>query len=242
MDLVLTDFPDTRVFKAPQIVDHASILIVVPETLQREQHEPRRVWQYSEAEWEALKMAISNEDWRILLNFSVDEAIDWFYAKIDALMTRYIPLKEKRASKSTLPWLNDRCIGALAKKHSAEGKPDYAEECRRCNATLMEERNKYLDVLKTKLSNLGRGSKQWWNITKQMLRNRVQIKFFPPLKTIDGEWKIEPKDKANALAKHFESKFRMPPEGDEQFFHAAPSDTFPNRLIIRAREVSRELQ
>ena len=72
------------------------------------------------------------------------------------------------------------------------------------------------------------------------MRRNTAASFFPPLKDDREEWLLEPKQKADAFAEAFSSKFHLPAETQEIFFSSA-SNMMPDLCVIRTRHVRREL-
>eukprot|EP00969_Alexandrium_andersonii_P039415 1726875-Alexandrium_andersonii.AAC.1 len=66
-----------------------------------------------------------------------------------------------------------------------------------------------------------RGSKRWWRLSTVLLSKVTKVAS-PALRLPDGTWAIQPKDKANALADAFLSKWQLP-DGDENEFLFVPS-------------------
>ena len=69
----------------------------------------------------------------------------------------------------------------------------------------------YTEKVKRKLGSLSNSSKQWWGINRTLLYKKGKLTSLPTLK-FQGEWLTNPKEKANAFAKTFESKSKLPPE------------------------------
>ena len=90
------------------------------------------------------------------------------------------------------------------------------------------------------MQKLPKNSKQWWSLAKQLMRRNSSASFFPPLRSRDGTWLLEPKEKADALTDVLNDKFHLPVEELEIFF-ATPSECMPAFNAIRSRQVRREL-
>ena len=67
-------------------------------------------------------------------------------------------------TKSTHPWLNDRCVQAVQKKTAAERIADYQACLEECSKTFLEEYRAYVAQTREKLRTLPKSSKQWWRL------------------------------------------------------------------------------
>ena len=72
------------------------------------------------------------------------------------------------------------------------------------------------------------------------MHRRSKVSKVPPIKYGD-KWILDPSGRANAYAKCFDSKFKLPPERVEMFF-GPPVDTMIDLNIIRSRAVKKELR
>ena len=108
----------------------------------------------------------------------------------------------------------------------------------RCSEILREERQKYIDKLKAKLSSLPRSSKQWWRINRELMHQKAKISSIPPLRE-GNEWILNAKDKADSFAKVFAAKNELPPEiVDTPFFGHADAfldDSFHYEVALHCR-------
>ena len=126
-------------------------------------------WHFKDANWVAIRDAIEDFDCNLLQQHSVDSSVELFVKFLQDLMQAHIPQSVKEVRKATLPWLNDRCNHAIARKHAAEGSPAYILACSECSQVLFEEKQKHMQKLKTQMEELPRSSKRWWSIMKQLL-------------------------------------------------------------------------
>ena len=187
-----------------------------------------------------MESKLRDQDWTFLRTEPLDDAVGSFYHILDSNITRFIPQSVKEQTKSSIPWLNDKCRMAIASKHAAEDTERYADAATHCQTILHQEHLRYHNELKTQMEKLPRSSKKWWTIAKQLMHRNSKQSMFPPLKLDDGQWIKEPIEKANAFAKCFSSKFVLPPEAHEQaFFPVQPCMLDIN--IIRTRAVKNEL-
>ena len=90
------------------------------------------------------------------------------------------------------------------------------------------------------MGKLPKGSKQWWNLAKQIMHKKASSALFPPLKDPSGIWCKDAKTKANLFAQCWSQKNKLPPEVFEMpFFPTRPLMT--NLNVIRTRSTCREL-
>ena len=179
LDLVLTHHDKVKVSVHGALADHKSLLIEVPDAVERKIFKPRTVFHYSHANWPEMERILGNKSWQSLYEGSVDDAVAIFYDNLSNLISRYVPCSVKAQSKSNLPWLNDACANAIHAKHAAEGTEAYHESARICRHVLHDEQKKYHENLRKRLESLPRNSKQWWTITNQLLRRNCGSHFFP---------------------------------------------------------------
>ena len=124
------------------------------------------------------------------------------------------------------------------KKNHAEGKDDFPAVQEQCATILREERAKYVEKLKAKLSALPKSSKQWWRINRELLRRTANVKSIPPLR--DGStWLVDAKAKADIFANTFVSKSHLPPEVVDTLFFSTPDQELDDFIPLRTRCTAR---
>jgi hypothetical protein len=74
----------------------------------------------------------------------------------------------------------------------------------------MKEYNTYCLKARRMLVEARRGSKPWWNLSRELLLQQARVESIPALKTSDGCWVHEPGDKAELLAGSFGGKCILP--------------------------------
>ena len=163
-----------------------------------------------------MQTELDNTDWTVLQVGSVEGGLDMFYSLLEALIIRHIPCSDKDQSRTDPPWFIAKCKIAIQRNHASEGTDEYAEAAAACQEILLEEHNEYRNTLKLRLENLPRSSKEWWRIAKQLRHRRSKPSQVPPIK-YDGQWIKDPGQKANAYAKCFDAKFKLPPERNDFF-------------------------
>ena len=97
------------------------------------------------------------------------------------LLREYVPYNQIVETRSTHPWLNERCRIAVTQKNEAEGSNRFQEASAHCAAVLKEEHQKYMASLLMKLASLPRCSKKWWRLNRELLNKKANISSIPPL-------------------------------------------------------------
>ena len=137
---------------------------------------------------------------------------------------KFIPRASITICKSSHPWLDDLCKEAVLRKNRAENTDRFEAECNHCTQVLNSARAAWIQRTKEKLNSPPRSNKQWWRINRQLMRRRAQATSIPVLKE-DDRWLTDAKDKADAFARVFVSKSKLPDEFvDAPFFGATPND------------------
>ena len=240
LDLCLSSSSCSKVRITCKIADHACLLVQEPDAIETRLLEPREIWKLDDANWPEIEKYISDFDWGLLSEGTVDQALDVFMSVLDSQMHAYIPHFTKQVARSILPWLNDKCRQATQAKHLAEGCPSYNLIAKNTSGVLRLERNIYIAKQKAKMDNLKKNSKQWWSMNKRLLNRQAAPSLFPPLKDKNNKWCRTPVSKANAFAECWTAKCKLPPELFEHFFcHVA--DQVSGWFPIRARDVKKML-
>ena len=160
LDLVLTDVVGATVKILPSIADHKGVLVQLPMSAINEIEISRTVWDLKKANWQEIENEIVQFDWQLLGRGTAEDAVNLFLDVLWCVLVKHIPQKQIKNKRSTHPWLNSRCHAAILKKNQAEGT-DRSEAAKSlCEEVLREERAKYVESLKAKLSTLSRRSKQ----------------------------------------------------------------------------------
>ena len=151
---------------------------------------------------------------------------------------KHIPQKTIECKRSSHPWLNSRCRAAIIQKNSAEGSDNYKVAQKSCDDVLREERARYVEKLKDKLSKLPRSSKQWWRINRELLHRKASVASIPPLRE-DAQWILDAKTKADTFAKTFVSKSALAPEVVDTPFFVMPDAEMEDFVAFRTRYTKR---
>ena len=210
LDLFLTDIADTKIEVGPKIADHKFLFAQIPFPELSSLNICRKRFNLRRAKWKDLKDALKNFTWDPLRQGSADDAAAFFLDALWTLLCTFIPYEEVILQQRSHPWLNKRCEEAIKAKNAAELSPNFNEIRNQCKAILNEEYHKYVKKLKDRISNLQKGSKEWWRLNRELFQKKTKCSSIPPLR--DGEvWINGSKEKADLFAKTFleKSKFLM---------------------------------
>ena len=136
------------------------MLIKVPDVIETRHLEPRTIFEFDDADWQAMEQEMVDFDWELLTRGTVDDALAIFVDVLGRAMQSHVPQKTKVVQKSSLSWLNDICYQAINAKHAAEGQANYDEIATNCREVLLGERKKYLTQLRVKMEKLPQSSKR----------------------------------------------------------------------------------
>ena len=77
---------------------------------------------------------------------------------------------------------------------------------------ILDEYHKYQQRLRQTISQLPRGSKEWWSYNRQLLNRKTKTSSIPPLRDTDRTYVHDAQAKADLLAKTFTEKSKLPPK------------------------------
>ena len=98
MDLVLCSHVGVKVQLGAMLADHASLVIKVPDAVETRFLPPRLVWQYADADWQAIEIHLKHFDWHILTQGSVDDALVLFVSVLHCLPCHSPAWKVRKAN------------------------------------------------------------------------------------------------------------------------------------------------
>jgi hypothetical protein len=209
LDLILSDVSDIKCKVLPAIADHkaivASLILMVPKSVTLQ----RTVWRFAGANWDGLRSALADIQWGCLAQMSPDDGADFVTNTVLEAARTHIGQRTLSERKCSHPWLTERALALVQRKHDAAGTPA-EEECRNdCSKGLYEEYGLFVRAERDRLARERRGSKSWWARTRRLLQMRGSVSSIPALKNADGEWILDPAAKANLLADTFASKYAL---------------------------------
>ena len=169
LDLYLSDVSGTKIKVGPYIADHRLFVASVPFPEVTTLHIKRERFNLHRARWTALKDALVLTDWTPLHRGTAEDAATFFMEILWMTLCTYIPYEEVQIKKKSHPWLNAACESAIAGKNAAENTATYESARAKCTRVLKEEQDKYIVQLRTKISNLSKGTKEWWKLNRLLL-------------------------------------------------------------------------
>ena len=243
LDLVLTDLQSLSCIVVPGVLenDHRATIASVAITIPRSTVPARECFDIGKARWSALQRELEKCDWGALLgDLDADAAAAVLRDRIVNAASRFIPRKTVKERPFEHAWVDATCHELLARKHRAEGTPEYAEARDACTDGFRLAHAKYVAetrrVLKTATC------KDWWNTSKQLLGQSQMKAGIPPLQHASG-WAKTPSEKATLLAETFTAKSTLPPQQTNEFTELCPNESsLAGFLRIRVRTVLRILK
>ena len=175
---------------------------------------------------------------------SPNEITEFISSLICRLMEQYIPSRTLQSHASFHPWINERVLEAIRKKHVSEGTPYYQIAVKACSQTILEEHRAYIEITKRKLQSVKPSSAKFWKISKKLLRKVDTVSPIPSLKRQDGSWARSDQEKADELADSFKAKWELPAT-EEINNYSLPSiseDSMSGFLLLRTRYAKTTLQ
>ncbi len=241
LDLVLSDVAPSRLQVLPTIADHSLVLCSfdfgVPESIETR----RRVYDYSKADWGSIGSSLAAADWSSIDSLDVDGGERLLHSTLQSLLDENVPQRTITERKSVHPWVNSRCLEAIATKNAQVGSPDFSEQAAVCSRILFGEYLTYVARMRDKLARERRGSKGWWRVANEIMEKDGKSSSIPTLK-VGGAWVREPLSKANAFANNFSSKFVLPALEHNEFSAYWPPMITRGFLLVRSRHVEAVLR
>ena len=247
LDLVLSDLGSAVKAKViPGIADHCAILGSLSFPLPEIAFVEREICQYSKANWQGLRRAIANTDWRrFIFADDADMSAANFERELLRLIREFVPSKVIRDEKRDHAWLDDSCKELVRRKREAFGTNDYIARRDECTAGLLAAYNAFVVRTRTKLQQLKRSSREWWRLSKSLMSMGSAREVIPPLRRKDGDWAKSSLEKANLLSECFAAKACLDDEATDVPFSdihleaVAPQSGNPR---VRRRHVRKALK
>ena len=199
--------------------DHEAILTKIAFRKPREESVTRTLWQWDDANWEAMKRHLAHTDWDRLLQGDVDRQVEQLTGALLEAQSHWVPNKQHRTLASDQPWFGPQCRAASDEKFQAwrtyKRHPSWRNRQRhREAADYMENiqawaREQWVEDKKRKLRGGNIGSKQWWSLVKDC-QGEVKESSIPSLQRGDGVVASSTSEKVNVLAEHFSRKMTVP--------------------------------
>ena len=143
------------------------------------------VWDYSKANAENIKKAISSFNWnKAFENLSIDAKVELLNETLLNIFRNYIPNKKIKCDYRQPPWMNDNIKRKLKQRtklikyfyKNGQMKCDYdkiLEKSAECTAEILEAKKNYIFNVTSKLADSHTASKTYW-----ALRLLLFIKLF----------------------------------------------------------------
>ena len=239
LDLVLSDLRELLTVRVlPELADHKIVCVDLDVAVPLFEPARRTAWDMKFAQWDDLRSEISAFEWSSLL---IPNAVDSFVVSVcdqlSALCSKHIPTKVISVHSGQHPWLDDSCHRAIEAKCAASGTPEFHHLERTCSAVLTVSFRAYQQQLRQSLSSLPKASKEWWKVSRELLNRKSKVSTIASLKDESGMWVLDPKDKANLLARKFQSKCILPPRPDSADEFCAVSPLMSEFCLLRTRWV-----
>jgi len=210
LDLGITDIESASGSISTKIADHSIVTVRLNLALPQMAPHKRKVWSYLKADWDGLKRDLEHANWSFLECGDASHAAELMTELILEKASVHIPQRTLIEKKRSHPWLTDDITQLVAAKRAAFGTPGYEESVKACSARIMAEYSAYTLRARQDLLKARSGSKQWWNLSRELLSQKAKHENIPALRCDGGEWVHEPSGKANLLAKCFSSKNVLP--------------------------------
>ena len=122
------------------------------------------------------------------------------------LMEEFIPSRLIENRTLSHPWMNERVLTAIQRKHCSEGLSGHPTAVKECSQIILEEYFSYVASTKKKLQSLKSSSTKFWKISKRLLRKSDRVSLIPSLQRHDNSWARSAQEKADELADSLNSK------------------------------------
>ena len=215
------EYSDCGTYLLPQAIsDHCATYISIPFPYQTQPCFERTIWLYSRANYELLNKKISDYNWNVLLNGSIDESCATFTRIFIGMVNECIPHKTVCVRPDDQPWY-DNAIRRISRKRDrmkstakSSGKitdwSKYKNLRNTVNNMKKHAKERFFNNLETNLLALNCNDKRgFWKIIKHFLKKDKSVSCFPPLCEIlsNGEtvWYTSTQEKADCLNNYFTS-------------------------------------
>ena len=176
----------------------------------------RKVWNYSKANAELIRLSISNINWeRMFLYKNANQQVEIFNTILNNVFDNYIPNKIITINDRDPPWLTSRIKNIICDKdmlyhqyiHNGRSQSDFdkvQEACHLINDLICKGKNEYYSRMSCKLSNSKTSSKAYWSILKTFFCDK-KVPVIPPL-LFNNEYITDFNAKANIFNTYFSNQ------------------------------------
>ncbi len=120
LDLILTNFPDNICCSSSAPIgssDHTLVKVDISLAVISEPPQCRRVWHFTQADWQGLQSTIKLLDWSPIATFSkINSSWEFFQRNLLSLMHRFIPSRLQLPYPSSGRWFTEACGEAVVLK------------------------------------------------------------------------------------------------------------------------------
>ncbi|MCG8113032.1 MAG: reverse transcriptase domain-containing protein [Candidatus Thiodiazotropha taylori] len=171
----------------------------------------RKIYLYSQGNYEAFSKDLEETDWQSLKNNDINIYAENITDKICQLANKHIPNKIIKVRQSDPSWLSNDIKRLIRKKKRLYDKykrtnrtndfENYKQTRNRLTNEIRKSKNDDIRKLANRLENTNVGPKDWWKTLKQIIKPE-QTSTIPPLKQGSTIYSSEC-EKAEALNKYF---------------------------------------
>ena len=175
----------------------------------------RKVWDYSKANVEHIKKAISNFNWHnAFKDLSVDEKVVLLNGTLLNIFRNYIPNKKIKCDYTQPPWMTDKIQTLLRDRYKltkmfykngqkTTNREKVLIKSAECTKEILEAKNIYILAMPKKLEDSKTAPKTYWTILNRLIYNK-KIPAIPPL-FVNGNFVSDISVKANLFNDFFAS-------------------------------------
>ena len=120
LDLILTNSPENICCSSSAPIgssDQMFVKVDISLAVIREPPHRRRVWNFTQADWQGLQAAIKLIDWSPIATFSnINSSWEFFQRNLLSLMHRFILSRLQSSDPSSRPWFTEACGEAVVLK------------------------------------------------------------------------------------------------------------------------------
>ena len=232
LDLCLSDLQEVKCNVLPKIADHAIVETVLALTVNETTPTLRKIWLMGAGDWLRLSDNIAEHDWSSLSTADPDAGAEILTHTVLNYARQCIPEKMISESKVKHPWLNSKVLELVRDKVAKQGTAAEAEAIKACSVGVREEYEAWVSRVRQEISEMPRGSKQWWSKTNCLLSKAQKACSINALQGASGTWVRGTADKADLFATTFASKFQMPDSEENEHSLIEQRGTAMNKLGI----------
>ena len=175
----------------------------------------REVWDYSKANVEQIKKAISNFNWNnAFKDLSVNEKVEFLNETLLNIFRNYIPNKKIKCDYRQPPWMTDKTKTLLKQRYkltklfykNGQTTTDHKNvllKSAECTKEIIEAKKMYILTMSKKLEDSKTAPKTYWTILNRLIYNK-KIPTIPPL-FVNGNFVSDFSVKANLFNDFFAS-------------------------------------